>query len=152
MGSVVRRSLALALVALFVSVGVTFASNGGDRLGGDRLTVTPFHTVGTCAPTAPAWGLRIVNTGPHGFVKDVEQCLVPAHLIGLEPGKKYSIFDPAIGGWFSDYDAGYTDPTDPVCEPFSVDVGFCYHVAVSGTLVVTKAWNNMYVWNVITNY
>lgn len=143
MASVLRRAVALALAALFLSAGIAFA--GGDDPGGHGVTVTHFTAFGNCS------GDRIVKRGPKGFVEDVEVCVMPPNAYGLEPGT-YSIFVPEINGWFSDYDYFHTKPTDRHCEPFSVDIGFCFRTAVTGTIVVTKGKHHTFIWNVTTFY
>jgi hypothetical protein len=141
MGSVVRHSVALALVAVFLSAGVAFAGHGGNG-----ITRTFFTAFGNCA------GERIVKGGPDGFVKDVEVCVQPAHFFDLEPGK-YSVWDPAIGGWWSDYEIVKVDPADPIClQPISMDREQCIRLAVSGTVTVTKGPHKTYLWFINANY
>lgn len=134
------RSVAIALAAVLFSASVALAA------GGPGVTVTPFTAFGNCS------GDRIVQLGANGFVEDVETCVMPANAYGLAPGT-YSIFVPGVNGWFSDYDYLYTKPTDPACDqPFSRQNAVCFHEAVSGTIVVTRARANTFIWNVTTFY
>jgi hypothetical protein len=136
----VARSIAIALAAVFLSASVAFAA------GGPGVTVTHFIAFGNCS------GDRIVQLGANGFVEDVETCVMAANAYGLAPGT-YSIFVPEINGWFSDYDYLYTRPTDPTCDqPFSRQNAVCFNIAVSGTIIVTRARANTFIWNVTTFY
>ena len=142
MGSVVRHSIALALVAVLLSVGVAFAGHGA--------TVTHFTALypegGVCK------GERIVKDGHNGFVKDIERCVQPADFFPLEPGR-YSLWSDEVGGWFSDYEAFSVDPTDPIClQDISAHLGFCVRIAVSGTLEVTKGPHKTKIWHIIAYY
>jgi hypothetical protein len=136
----VARSVAIALAAVFLSASVAFAA------GSPGVTVTHFTAYGNCS------GDRIVQLGANGFVEDVETCVMGANAYGLAPGT-YSIFVQGINGWFSDYDYLYTRATDPTCDqPFSRQNAVCFHEAVSGTIVVTRARANTFIWNVTTFY
>ena len=142
MGSVVRRSIALALAGLFLTAGVAFAHGGP----GPGVKVTHFEAFGNCK------GERLVKHGPHGFVEDVERCVMPENANGLKPGT-YSIFTPGVDGWFSDYDYLYTKSTDKQCDqPISTEVGFCIREAFEGTIVVKKARHHTVIWTITTFY
>ena len=139
MASIARRSLAMALVALFLMTTAVSAGQGG-------LTVTHFTAFDICE------GDRIVQNGSKGFVSDDELCVMEPHAFGLEPGT-YSIFEPGVDGWYSDYDFLYTKLTDRQCDqPISTEIGACFNLAVSGTIVVSAGGNGTFLWHVTTFY
>ena len=139
--SIARRSIAIAVATMFLSAGVAFAGQGSDG-----VTITHFVAFGNCE------GDRIVKNGSNGFVSDVETCVMPTHAFGLEPGT-YSIFEPGINGWYSDYDFLYTKATARTCDPeISADIGACFNIAVSGTIEVTPGQNSTFIWHITTYY
>ena len=139
MGSILRRAVALAVTAAFLSAGVAFASPG------HGTTVTQFTAFDICE------GQRIVKSGPHPSVEDKEICRVGQN--PLIPVGRHDVFEPGIDGWFSDYDAAFTPFDDPVCaQPISTDAGFCFHLAISGTVNVTKDAHGNYTWHADTYY
>jgi len=125
-----RLSALLVALCAALSLAVTTAS------ASDSVTRTHF-TASFGDGTSVCSGTRIVKSGPHGYVKDEETCLVQQELV---PTRTYSLAEEnAVAPWCSDFEG--TREHDPYCR-----------VAVAGSIVITANGNGTYTWTINAYY
>jgi hypothetical protein len=150
-----RRAVVLALAAVFLAAGVSFAGNGA--------TVTHFAVSYPSnfgeGPQVDCTGNRIVQSDPNAFVKDAETCTTvfaefPVGSYKIVPFTGYNWGDFL---WASDYEVAYVAPpftNNPLCvQPESDGFGMCFRTAVSGNVTVEYSKKSgLYTWSIVAYY